>query len=233
MEFRWSVHDGSRGQTEDKGYIYTKKCGWVDLKHASPGSTTQLWRKLKNDTGADYPLDRRYRVVRHSMTHLNQFGIFREYAVKKGLTLAQRKSVALGIYLNLSFDFESYQGNAFWGKLIPSSFSVEDLISNLISFYRALEPDAPIIEMCEPVSKEQALFIWDTYKPAWNDKSRELRPVLYPMTKGGTPRYGDLPDFLNTVIPMPIGESFWAIPCGRLNRGQRKSMQYMKRRQEQ
>ena len=155
-------------------------------------------------------------------------GVWRAYAVRKRLSMPERKSVALGIYLDLSYAFEQYQTR--WPTSyipIPSGFSVEDLMSNVIAFYRALvssDEKDDYIARCEPVSKEKALWVWDTYAPNYGlwtgNVSGELRPYLYPLEKKGSPKYGRLPDFLNKVKPASAGKGglYWRIPDSNLNR---------------
>jgi hypothetical protein len=56
-------------------------------------------------------------------------GITHYYHLSAQLTLDQVKSVALGVFMAVSREFESMQGNAFWSIFIDSGFSAEDLVS--------------------------------------------------------------------------------------------------------
>ncbi|MCF6202714.1 MAG: hypothetical protein L3J59_03460 [Methylococcaceae bacterium] len=90
------------------------------------------------------------------------------------------KSIAFSIFMDVSREFESLQNNWFFGRFLNSGYSAEDLVSNLIGFYRAVDPNTDYIQLCEPVSKETALYIWDTYGSVGENKNREFAPYLYP-----------------------------------------------------
>jgi len=84
-------------------------------------------------------------------------------------------------------------------KLKNSGFSAEDLISNLISVYRSINPNINYIDHCKPVDKTTALQIWDNYGEIGNIKNSTLSPYLFPLNAKGKPEKGALPDFLNTI----------------------------------
>jgi hypothetical protein len=87
---------------------------------------------------------------------------------------------------------------------------VEDLVSNLIGFYRAIYPGVDYVGMCEPVSKEQALAVWDKYGPVGQYKNNYPNPILFPSGKFSThgPMTTVLPPFLNNIIPAVSGTKF-------------------------
>lgn len=63
----------------------------------------------------------------------------RLYSIRKGLTLTRKKEVALRIFMEVSLGFEAMQGSWPYSWVTDSGFSAEDLTSNLIGFYRAVE----------------------------------------------------------------------------------------------
>jgi hypothetical protein len=64
--------------------------------------------------------------------------------------------------------------------------------------------------LCEPVSKEQALSIWDTFGAVGSNKNYQFTPVLYPnpLVECGMPRAGKLPPELDTIRPAVMGDKF-------------------------
>lgn len=132
----------------------------------------------------------------------------RLFEIKRNLSLKEKKSVAMAIYFDVSMQFETFQGICPLPKTRDSSFSGEDLVSNLIGFYRAVEPGKKYIEMCEPVSRKKALELWDKYGPIGKYKNHKIRPLLFHL---GTekPVLGTLPLFLRTIRPAKPGESYW------------------------
>jgi len=90
-----------------------------------------------------------------------------------------------------------------------SGFSAEDLVSDLISFYRAVEPGRRYIEMCEPISQAKALAIWDKFGAVGSHKNNSFRPLLFPVDGDeegiSAPTYGELPSFINSIKPLPNG----------------------------
>jgi hypothetical protein len=64
----------------------------------------------------------------------------RSFAVRRGLSRAEQESVALGIFLDVSHRFEQMQAGGLWAIATDSGYSAEDLVSNLVGFYRAVRP---------------------------------------------------------------------------------------------
>ncbi|MDQ2697089.1 MAG: hypothetical protein M3Z21_17265 [Pseudomonadota bacterium] len=91
-----------------------------------------------------------------------------------------------------------------------SGYSAEDLVSNLIGFYRAVYPWRDYIGICKPVFIDQSLAIWDGYGAVGDNKNKQFDPVIYPnpLTQCGIPFQGKLPAELNTIKPAVIGDKF-------------------------
>lgn len=183
------------------------------MGHANPTGAAELWNKIVTETGKPSLTKPGYYVIDYKQMMGNKLvkvGIRKQFEIKKALSVQDKKSVALAIFLNVSKDFESFQGNWLFKQFTNSSFSAEDLVSNLIGFYRAIDPDKQILQACEPTTKEIAYSIWDTYGPVGENKNQTTIPYLYPLpdTKNAGPMSAPLPDILNTIIPAKQGPLF-------------------------
>lgn len=223
MTKRTDIIDGFSALDKKYGLIYTERCGWVDIGHANPAGASELWNKIRLERHeGDNKKEDYFRITYSQMMGKPWFkvGIRKQFYIKNKLTLEQKKSVALSIFLDVSKDFERLQGNWLFSKFTNSSFSAEDLVSNLIGFYRAVEPNQPYLDICKPVSKEIALQIWDTYGPVGENKNTTTIPYLYPLpSQGGQkqirslsrpsvlqgPVSALLPAELNTIKPAKQG----------------------------
>jgi RHS repeat-associated protein len=151
---------------------YSCHCGWIDWTHATPGAVNRrqegllLWDYtlgVPSNKGWAPSATGRGFLVKYGQTMYPDWapwfkvGIVGEYFVKYDLLPHEQKAVALGIFKEVSEGFERAQGP------ISSSFSVEDLPSDLIAFYRAVKRyDRPEIESkCGVVSNCLAKQVWD------------------------------------------------------------------------
>lgn len=113
------------------------------------------------------------------------------YVVKHGLNVAEKKSVALSIFIEISLRFENLQLFAEWLGIGQSGFSQEDLISNLIGFYIGVGEISQYnaLKLCHPVSLATAYEIWDREGAVGVNKNRSFSPRLASRTgydtKGG------------------------------------------------
>ncbi len=226
MSKREDIKDGSVAETEKYGLVYTRKCGWIDLGHANPDGmwgVLRFWREMNfssmkhcNPYRGPFPSvpnEEDYFQITYKQTmclrHKVCKSLSRKYWVKRRLSLDELHSAALTIFMEVSYGFESLQAGFPYNLFTDSGFSAEDLVSDLISFYRAVSPVRKYIELCQPVSQAQALTIWDKFGPVGSYKNKSFRPLLFPVDgdEGGitSPTYGELPGFLNTIRPMPRG----------------------------
>ena len=125
-------------------YSYTCNCGWVDWGHAKPTAARQLLSKVYFDpVNVPLPYLDTYKVIHVGMYRLIG-GVGRYAVVRKWMSPSDERKVALGIFRELTEEFENWQANAFRGieeHFLHSSFAEEDLASNLIGFYiAALDP---------------------------------------------------------------------------------------------
>lgn len=210
MSSRGDIIDGNQATGSRKGLIYTKQCGWVDLGHARPDGANGLWQELKLHNHGIGNENHKLQYSQWMQKRGVRVGITKRYAIKKGLNRSEMKSIALSIFMDVSGEFEAFQNNWLFRKFTNSGYSAEDLVSDLIGFYRAVEPNIDYIQLCEPVSKETALYIWDTYGSVGENKNREFAPYLFPLSpnSGGGPMCADIPWFLNAIIPAKNGVLF-------------------------
>ncbi len=175
----------SREDVEKGLLVYTCRGGWIDKNHALKTTTrpfvgaNNLWSQIVNETGraSRFPgLPDNFKVTYTQDATRMRVGVTKSYCVKKGLSLAIKESVALAIFQEVSMEFEAMQGLAFWSD---SSFSVEDLVSNMISFYNAVRPGPDYLALCQPVSKEASLKIWDTKGAVGSHKNKKFEPVYF------------------------------------------------------
>ena len=136
------------------GLVYTCRCGWIDLGHARPDNAARLWNRINTETGEGrmgglwYRVDFEERMARWGLRDSAKGS----FAVRRGLSPQQKEKVALGILLNVSDRFETLQSKFPYSLVTDSGYSAEDLVSNLVGFYRAVRPGFPYIKECRPVS---------------------------------------------------------------------------------
>ena len=211
---RSKVIDGRNAEKIKKGggYIYTKRCGWIDLSHAKPGIANGLLDQVlneKNNGGANTDYFRVEYEQNMSWRNLIEAETSKQFDVKRGLNDDQKRSVALAIFLEVAHEFEGMQGNWLYRHVTNSGFSAEDLVSDLIGFYRAAYPSKEFITLCEPVSKADALKVWDTYGDPGTNKNYSTDPYMYPIPPvQGDPMRGQLPVEFTTITPAAPGGLF-------------------------
>lgn len=192
----------TREQVENGDLVYTCNCGWFDTGHANPKShhpnvgAESLWSQIRAESGRSslkagesgfkvtYIQDMRKWYVTAAEE--------RSYFVKRGLSTAQKESVALTIFMEVSVGFENLQGSFPWSWVSSnskdSSFSEEDLVSNLIGFYVAVRRGIDPLILCRPINppvkdKEKtkpSVAVWDKYGSVGSNKNRTFRPVFHP-----------------------------------------------------
>jgi hypothetical protein len=201
--------------------VYSCNCGWIDTGHADPASpepfigAASLWEQISNESG---PRSLKLEANGFKVTFVEGMGkrVFgikfsantkREYFVNCGLSDPDKRSVALAIFLEVSYDFEALQGTypyAFWSG--GSSFSQEDLISDLIGFYRAVLPDNDYMEACNVLDADKSLKVFSSMtEEDRNRKNDTLQPVYYECSQCTEAK---LPSMLQTIKPAKKGELF-------------------------
>jgi len=103
----------------------------------------------------------------------------------------------------LARNFEAMQASFPCHLVTDSGFSREDLVSDLLGFYRVISSQN-LFPALRPVSKAEALKRWDYYGPIGFFKNDSFLPLLFPdpeKFRNARPRKGRLPYFMQTVRP--------------------------------
>lgn len=202
------VPDESGVNDSPPRYSYSTNCGWIDWAHADTGMTTQLIQAVRDasdrmrTSGATTPeLVNAPRMESHGGP-IFLSGVTPIVHIKRPLSPDEVLSVALRIFMLQSLGFEALQN---WTDSIgSSSFSEEDLPSNLISFYRAARGfnRAHIETTCD---------VWDS--------ARSLTQIQgYTFQKNGgfrplsLPSGGAWPADLATITPAVAGGPLMDMP---------------------
>ncbi|HWO08329.1 MAG TPA: hypothetical protein VNN80_02585 [Polyangiaceae bacterium] len=204
---------------------YTCRCGWVDWGHALPGGPLGLRGQIDSEVADSSDLNQLNVTLNGAPAFIVRYGQsmgsavrvsnMRQWAVRQGLTTADRRSVALAIYLSASFEFERMQGR--WPFSMASggsSFSAEDLISNLVGFYGAFDgiEAARLRQVCGEVTVAASYRLWDKYSPGGLGAHRNegLTPVRFPCSEcDGTQSDTSFPSRFSSIQPAPPGV-LWA-----------------------
>lgn len=219
----------SRDDIKTGKLIYTDEIGWIDENHAKGDDAKLLWAQFLGETNiskffSQYPslmstpLLNNYFIVDYSQSMGKagyRAGKSAQWFVKKGLNTEQKKSIALGMMLYITAEFESLQSNWFYGDILrnDSGFSGEDLISNLLGFYTVIEPKNYRC-LIKQAKKDKAYRIWDHYGSIGNYKNKELRPWIFPdpsTNPNSVPYKKTLPSYLRTITPCDINNSPYVI----------------------
>ncbi|RRZ88562.1 hypothetical protein [Erwinia sp. 198] len=204
MSKRNEIIDGSQAASARGGLVYTEVLGWIDLGHARGDDIRILMQKF--DAGEAMSTDCYEVTYAQSMVsplQIIRVGKFIRWRIRKGRPHHERKSIALAMMMTMARGFEAFQG-AFPNNLVTDSgFSGEDLVSDLLGFYRVVSIQNPF-EMLRPVSKIEALKRWDYYGKIGAWKNETFRPLLFPDPErfpNARPRLGQLPNFMQTIQP--------------------------------
>jgi hypothetical protein len=179
-----------RNVVENEDLVYTCNCGWVDTGHANPTSRSfgtgaqSLWDQITTQNGSSSKAEDGFKVTyRQSMSGGGiTAGVGGDFFVARNLSRGEQESVALGIFLHVSYEFEKLQGSFPYNmvaRVAASSFSIEDIVSNVLGFYQVVRGTNWRNE-CSVVSKKAALQVFDTYKNQINStKVGTVSPVFF------------------------------------------------------
>lgn len=218
MSTRNDITDGLFATTSKHGLIYTKKLGWIDLGHAQGNDARALKTKLDNETFAEYfeEFDEWYYPVSyHQEMGKNvkildrkislRTGVSTQVMVKACLSPQVKARVALTIMYSTAKRFEAWQNSILFNWYTDSGYSAEDLISDLVGFYRVFGKGPDPLWLAEPVSYETALQVWDSCAPLGHYKNTQFSPLLFPTEptmKYGYPIKKELPSWLSYIKPL-------------------------------
>jgi hypothetical protein len=214
----------TREEVESGILVYTCNCGWLDRGHADSRSrrphvgAESLWLQITRESGRrSTRTDARGFQVIYTQD-MSKWGITaaetRSYFVQSGLSVAQKESAALAIFMEVSVGFETLQGSFPWSLSShsnDSSFSEEDLVSDLIGFYVAVRPGINAVELCGAVSTAASLVVWDTYGSVGSNKNHTFSPRFHPCDEcRGAGRF---PAAFQQITPATKGTTFrdWTV----------------------
>ncbi|MBA0195887.1 hypothetical protein H4F51_07420 [Pectobacterium brasiliense] len=194
-----------RSDIEKGTLVYTEVLGWVDLAHAKGNDARALMAAINSGEG---------RIEDHFVVIYSQYmgkgfkyGTSKttRWKIRKGLSSHDKKRVALTIIMYTSHLFESYQGSPLFSWYSDSGYSGEDLVSNLLGFYRAVDNIDYLLQL-RVASQADTFTRWDYYGPIGKYKNKEFRPLLFPHPEkypnNARPYYSVLPEFMKSVSPI-------------------------------
>ena len=162
----------TRSGVSDGRYSFSNNCGWIDWSHAQPHLASPLIDRVRaasdalRTAGTNPPAetgDMTTPTMTSTVPHVGLVLSSASLSVRllRPLSDTEILEVALSLFKKLSVVFETQQQ---WTDLIgSSSFSQEDLPSNLIGFYMAAHglSQSDIGTMCEEASVDEALTEFD------------------------------------------------------------------------
>lgn len=193
-------------------YSYSTNCAWIDWSHASPGMTRDLIDAVQNASdrmaasGSTVP----ERVFSPRMESRGGpvflSGVTPIVHIKKVLTADEVLQVALRIFMLQSLGFEALQ--AWTDSLGSSSYSEEDLSSNLIAFYMAARSfGRPDVEtFCD---------VWDSARSLTKFEGYTFNKRISFHPGSLLPPGGSFPAELSTVRPAVTGGPLMDSPTAR------------------
>lgn len=203
MSKRHEIVDGKESY-KSFGLIYTEVLGWIDLGHAQGTDIKTLLQQI--DEGESSGKERYDVVYSQSMRerlHIVKMGKFIRWRIRRGRAYHERKSIALAMMMSLALKFEELQASFPVNLITDSGFSGEDLVSDLLGFYRVVSDERPFARL-RPVSKAEALKRWDYYSKIGDWKNHGFTPLLFPDPEKfphARPYKSVLPNFMQSVTP--------------------------------
>ncbi|NUH53817.1 hypothetical protein HUK76_08900 [Citrobacter portucalensis] len=231
MSKRFDITDGMFATTKKYGLVYTEELGWIDLGHAQGNDARILKRKLEQEQRAkyykklndwyfsvDYYQEMGIRKKLFGLGLTFHSGVHTQVMVRSCLSPAVKARIALTIMYGTAKRFEAWQDSILFNWYTDSGFSVEDLVSDLVGFYRVFGTGPDPFYLAKPVSYETAAQIWDAHDPIGTFKNRDFLPFLFsthPPFKYGEPIKKNLPDWMNYI--KPLNESFSGLMCNQFH----------------
>lgn len=205
MSIRSEIIDGNLAQRSSYGLIYTEVLGWVDLGHAQGTDIRNLWAQmLRGEPQSGETYDVTYKQSMVGLKRRLTVGKSITWRLKKGLPYHQKQSIALAMMMTVARRFEGLQGSFPFSWTTDSGFSGEDLVSDLLGFYRVMSCMNNVFSYLKPVSKEEASKRWDHYGKIGSWKNETFKPLLFPDPAhfpNSRPHFGQLPNFMKTITP--------------------------------
>lgn len=179
MSTRDDIIDGRNSHVK-YGLIYTEVLGWIDLGHAQGTDIRKLLMDIDaGESSGSGRYDVTYSQSMVDPTRTLKRGKFIKWRIKRGRSYNERRSIALAMMMSLALKFEGLQASFPINLVTDSGFSGEDLVSDLLGFYRVVSISNPF-ELLRPVSKQEALKRWDFYGKLGSWKNASFSPILFP-----------------------------------------------------
>lgn len=179
MSKRSHIIDG-REYSRPFGLIYTERLGWIDLGHAQGTDIRRLLRTINvGESSGKAQYEVTYAQSMTDPSRRMKLGKYITWRIRRGRSYVERKRIALAMMMSLSRKFEGLQATFPLNLVTDSGFSGEDLVSNLLGFYRAVSVDNPF-HLLRPLSKVEAIKRWDHYGKIGNWKNDTFLPLLFP-----------------------------------------------------
>ncbi|MFJ5358262.1 hypothetical protein AB6D37_12185 [Pectobacterium brasiliense] len=204
MSKRSEILDVNQVISAKYGIIYTEILGWVDLGHASGDDIRSVLSQMEL---GESKLDKFYHIryeqnmfVKRKLAGTAKYSLWK---IRRGRLLSERHSIALAMMMRTGIAFEGMQDSWPFSWATDSGFSGEDLVSDLLGFYRAIHGKNYLSDL-KPVSKSESIKRWDYYGAIGNFKNKGFRPLLFPdpsKSPNARPYPGELPSFMKSVKP--------------------------------
>ncbi len=165
MSKRKDIIDGKLAASANGGLVYTEVLGWVDLGHARGKDIRDILEKIrKGEASGDEYYDITYSQGMTTPGGFMRSGKVITWRIRRGRPFWEQKSIALAMMMTAAKRFEAFQGSFPYNFVTDSGYSGEDLVSDLLGFYRVASTPHPF-PILRPVSKQEALKRWDYYGP--------------------------------------------------------------------
>lgn len=186
------------------GLIYTEVLGWIDMGHARGTDVRDLLAKMRQgeSSGQEY-YDVDYAQGMTAPFRMVRSGKVMTWRIRRGRPFWEQKSIALAMMMTMARKFECFQAQFPNNLVTDSGFSGEDLVSDLLGFYRVVSVQNPF-NMLRPITKAEALKRWDHYGKIGSCKNETFQPLLFPDPNkypNARPYKGILPPFMRTIVP--------------------------------
>lgn len=217
MSKREDITTAALGSAIGFGLVYTKVLGWIDLGHAQGNDARKLQSKLREEKGRSFypelnewyfPVDyyQEMALKIHKSTQTNLWaGVHAPLMVRSCLSWEIKKRIALTIMMKTASRFEALQDSSLVNWRTDSGFSGEDLVSDLLGFYRVFGEGIDPLILAQPTEISYGKSIWDHYGAIGKFKNRGFRPILFPQPSPGKtsiPRISYLPTWLDYIKPL-------------------------------